>query len=88
MFDVVKSRKSKIDFPQIFTPLNKPKDKDAGIASIEIIINNNKQALVLVMLNFSIIVAQGASRILMPEVTAAQNKSTKNAKEIIFPKGI
>ena len=87
IFDVVKSRKSKIDLPIIDTSLSFPNESAAGIDISEIKINKIVQALILETLHFSIRVAHGASRILIPEVTAAQNKRTKNANEIILPNG-
>jgi hypothetical protein len=67
---------------------SKPNDKVAGIASSVIAKNIRVQALIRDILNRSIRVAQGPSTILIPDVTAAQKRSTKNAKEIKFPKGI
>ena len=85
IFDVKKSRKSKIVRPKILISPKIPNDRVAGIAMSEIIRNNMQQALILVILNLSISVAHGPSTILMPEVTAAQNNSMKNAKETILP---
>jgi hypothetical protein len=73
---------------KILTPSRMPKDKVAGIAKTEIVPNRMAHAFILDILNLSIIVAQGPSRILIPEVTAAQKSRTKNAQEIIFPQGI
>ena len=88
ILEVKKSRKSKIDLSRNFIPLKSPNDRVAGIAKIPIIANNMQQAFILEILNLSISVAQGPSRILIPEVTAAQNSRIKNAHEIIFPQGI
>jgi len=85
MFDVKKSRKSNIVFPNIVAFSNNPKDNVAGIATTEIRINKITDAFILDILNLSIKVAQGPSTILIPDVIAADNKSTKNAQEIILP---
>ena len=86
--DVVKSRKSKIFFPNIFKSFNIPKDSVAGIASADTIQNNIKQAFVLENLKRSTIVAIGTSIMLIPEVIAAAKSSIKNATEIMLPCGI
>ncbi len=88
IFDVKKSKVSKIVFPNIFIFSKLPKDNVAGIAIIEIMKNNKTQALTLDIFKFSTKVAQGHSTILIAEVTAALNNKTKNAKEIQFPKAI
>jgi hypothetical protein len=84
----MKSRKSNIVLSKILIPSKIPKDNVAGIAITEIIPNRMAHAFILDILNLSIIVAQGPSRILIPEVTAAQKSKTKNAQEIILPQGI
>ena len=87
-FDVIKSRKSNIVLSKILTPFSIPKERVAGIAITEIIPNKMEHAFILDILNLSIIVAHGPSRILIPEVTAAQNSKMKNAQAIMLPQGI
>ncbi len=88
MFEVIKSRKSKSVLPNIFNPLNIQNDNVVGIAIAEIIKNKIVQALLRDIPNLSTIVAQGPSTILIPDVTAAQKSSTKNATEMKSPNGI
>lgn len=87
MFEVVKSRKSKMVLLNRVNLFKRPKDKVAGIAIKDIIPNNIAQDFILEILNCSISVAQGASKILIPDVTAAQNSRTKNAKDTKLPNG-
>jgi hypothetical protein len=87
IFDVKKSKKSKIVLPNNFISPKSPNDSVAGIAITAIALNSIILALILEILNLSIRVAQGPSKMLIPEVTAAQNSSIKNAKEIMFPNG-
>ncbi len=84
----MKSRKSNIVLSKILIPSRTPKDNVAGIAITVIIPNRMAHAFILDILNLSIIVAHGPSRMLIPEVTAAQKSRTKNAQEITFPQGI
>ena len=88
MFDVVKSKRSKRVLSKSLKLPKSPKDNVVGIAINEIMKNNITQAFVLEILNLSIKVAQGPSTMLMPEVSAAQKRSTKNAQETTLPKGI
>ena len=55
---------------------NNPKDKEAKIEIIPTIINKITLDFNLENLNFSINVAHGASKMLIPEVRAAQNNKT------------
>lgn len=55
-----------------------PKDNAAGIEITATIEDINNEALVLVILKFSINAATATSRILIPEVSAAKNKREKN----------
>ena len=87
-FEVTKSRKSNSVLPNILKPPQHPNDKDAGIAISEMIQNSMVQAFLREIPNRSIIVAQGPSTMLIPEVNAAQKSNTKNADDIIPPKGI
>jgi hypothetical protein len=87
-FDVAKSRKSKIPLPAIVKLLRTPKDKLAGIAIDETMQNSNILDFILERCNLSINAATDASRILIPEVIAAADKSKKNAIATMFPCGI
>ena len=88
IFEVIKSIKSNIDLSKNLIPFKIPKDSVAGIEKILIMPNITAQAFILENLNLSVRVAQGPSRILIPDVTAAQNKRIKKAKEIMLPQGI
>ena len=88
MFDDVKSSKSKNDLSKNFTFSKSPKESVAGIAISAIRIKIRTLAFSLDILNLSINVAVGTSKILIPEVKAATNNNTKNAAETTFPKGI
>ena len=85
IFEVVKSRKSNIVFEHILNPLNSPNESEAGIAINQTIKNKIKAAFFLVKLKRSVSVAIEASKILMPEVSAAANSNRKNASAKIFP---
>ena len=84
-FAVIKSKKSKIVFWKIVRCFNKPKDNVAGIAIIEIIPNKIVDALTLEILNLSIKVATGTSKMLIPDVNAATRRNTKNAIKTRLP---
>ena len=85
MFEVKKSRKSKTVLSNNFILFKIPKERVAGIAISEMIQNRTRQALILDNFNFSTRVAQGASNILIPDVTAAQSSNIKNDKAIKHP---
>ena len=87
-FEVKKSKKSKIDLSKILQFPRSPNESVAGTARADINTNKITHAFCLDILNLSIRVAQGPSRILIPEVTAAQNNKIKNAQETTLPYGI
>ena len=84
MFDVVKSRKSKNVLPNILKFSKSPKDRVAGIAIIAIIKNIIDVAFSLVILNFSINAAVGASTMLIPDVNAANKRKIKNKQFLLL----
>ena len=84
-FAVIKSKKSKIVFWKIVRCFKRPKDNVAGIAIIEIIPNKIADALTLEILNLSIKVATGTSKILIPDVNAATRRNIKNAIKTRLP---
>ena len=69
----------------ILKSANKSKDNVAGIAHKDIIQNKKALALTLVNLNLSTKIAHDTSKILIPEVTEAQNNNIKNKLEIASP---
>ena len=84
-FEVIKSRKSKIDLLSMVKWLKTPKESVAGIARADTIKNKYVQALFLDIFILSIIDAIGTSIMLMPEVMAAASNRVKNAAETILP---
>lgn len=88
MFDEAKSSELKIVLPNIAKSFKMPKDSVAGMAIKLTIIKIKILAFKRDILNCSMNVAVGTSKILMPEVKAAKSKSTKNAIATQFPKGI
>ena len=88
ILEVVKSRKSNIVFPQILKFSKSPKDRVAGIDIKETIKKSSVQAFTREIFNLSTIEAIGTSIILIPEVTAAASRRTKNEAETRFPCGI
>ena len=65
-----------------------PNDNVARTEITPIITNNMLLALILEILQFSINDAMGTSRMLMPDVMAANKSNIKNKIETMFPKGI
>ena len=63
---------------------NIPKDKVASVESIAITTNKITLAFVLEIFNLSTSDAIGTSKILMPEVRAANKINIKNAVETIY----
>ena len=88
IFEVTKSRKSKIVLPNNLISPKALKESVAGIARAEIIIKSKMHDFNLVNLNLSLKVATETSRMLMPEVKAAQKSNIKNKSATIFPCGI
>ena len=75
---LIKSKKSRIDFPRIVKLESTPKPSDDGIAIRNENIITNRQAGVLLILNFSMIIETMVSISEIADVSAAKRTSRKN----------